>query len=64
MFADVLERMREQGELRTDASPAVLATTLLAGLEGGMVLSQARKDPASLRIAMEAGLSQVRGWLK
>src|SRR5690242_8207826 len=64
LFADALERMREQGELRADASPAVLATALLASLEGGMVLSQARKDPASLRIAMEAGLSQVRGWLK
>jgi TetR/AcrR family transcriptional regulator, transcriptional repressor for nem operon len=64
LFADALERMREQGELRADASPAVLATALLASLEGGMVLSQARKDAASLRIAMEAGLSQVRGWLR
>lgn len=64
LFADALERMREQGELRADAPPAVLATALVASLEGGMVLSQARKDPASLRIAMEAGLAQVRGWLK
>ena len=58
--ADALERMRQQGELRADASPAVLATALLASIEGGMVLSQARKDPASLQIAVEAGLAQVR----
>ena len=60
LFADALERMRQQGELRADASPAVLATALLASIEGGMVLSQTRKDPASLHIAVEAALAQVR----
>ena len=60
LLADALERMRQSGELRADAEPAVLATGLLASIEGGMVLSQARKDMASLRIAVEAGLGQVR----
>ena len=63
LFAQALERMRERGELRADASPAVLATALLASIEGGMVLSQTRKDPASLRIAVEAGLAQLRTYL-
>ena len=63
LLADALERMRKRGELRADASPAVLATGLLASIEGGMVLSQARKDMASLRIAVEAGLGLVRGHL-
>ena len=35
LFADALERMRQQGELRADASPAVLATALLASIERG-----------------------------
>jgi TetR/AcrR family transcriptional regulator, transcriptional repressor for nem operon len=60
LFADALERMRERGELRADASPTLLATALLASIEGGMVLSQTRKDPASLRVAVEAGLAQAR----
>jgi TetR/AcrR family transcriptional repressor of nem operon len=60
LLADALERMRQRGELRADASPAALATGLLASIEGGMVLSQARKDAASLRTALESGLSQVR----
>jgi AcrR family transcriptional regulator len=60
LLADALERMRRSGELRADAEPAVLATGLLASIEGGMVLSQARKDMASLRVAVEAGLAQVR----
>jgi hypothetical protein len=41
----------------------VLATALLASIEGGMALSQTRKDPASLRIAVESGLAQVRTYL-
>jgi hypothetical protein len=41
----------------------VLATGLLASIEGGMVLSQARKDMVSLRIAVDAGLAQVRAYL-
>jgi AcrR family transcriptional regulator len=63
LLADALERMRERGELRADAAPATLATGLLASLEGGMVLSQARRDMASLRIAVEVGLAQVRACL-
>jgi AcrR family transcriptional regulator len=63
LFADAIGRMRERGELRAGASPAVLATALLASIEGGMVLSQARKDPASLHIAVEAGLAQLRTYL-
>src|SRR6478609_3079557 len=39
LLADTLERMRQRGELRADAPPAVLATGLLASIEGGMVLS-------------------------
>ena len=40
LLADALERMRQRGELRADASPAVLATGLLASIEGGMVLAR------------------------
>ena len=60
LFADVLERMRERGELRADASPGALAAALLASIEGGMLLSQTRKDAASLRIAVAAALAHVR----
>ena len=60
LLADALERMRQRGELRADAAPAVLAPGLLASIEGGMVLSQARKDVASLRIAVDTGLARVR----
>jgi AcrR family transcriptional regulator len=63
LLAQALERIRESGELRADAEPAVLATGLLASIEGGMVLSQARRDMGSLRVAVDAGLAQVRAFL-
>jgi len=63
LLADALERMRQRGELRADTQPANLATGLLASIEGGMVLSQAHKDIAPLRIAAETGLRQVRAQL-
>ena len=63
LFADALARMRDRGELRADASPASLATALLASIEGGLVLSQARKDPATLKVAVDAGLGGVRAFL-
>ena len=53
---------RARGTARRTPSPRALATGLLASIEGGMVLSQARKDMASLRVAVEAGLAQVRAW--
>jgi TetR/AcrR family transcriptional repressor of nem operon len=62
LLAGALERMRQRGGLRPEAAPAVLATGLLASIEGGMVLSQARQDMTSLRVAVEAGLAQVRAW--
>ena len=64
LFADALERMCQSGELRADAPTAELATGLLASIEGGMVLSQARKDMASVRTAVASGLGQVRAYLR
>jgi AcrR family transcriptional regulator len=60
LFADALARMRERGELRADASPGALATTLLASIEGGLLLSQTRKHAASLRVAVASALAHVR----
>jgi AcrR family transcriptional regulator len=64
LLAQALERMRAGGELRADADPVALATGLLASIEGGMVLSQARRDMTSLQVAVEAGIAQVRAWAK
>jgi TetR/AcrR family transcriptional regulator, transcriptional repressor for nem operon len=60
LFADAFTRMRDRGELRADASPGTLATGLLASIEGGMLLSQTRKQALSLHIAVAAALAHVQ----
>ena len=60
IFADFFARLRDRGELRSDADPARLGTALVAALEGGQVLSQVHKDAAPLRIAIAAALGYVR----
>jgi TetR/AcrR family transcriptional regulator, transcriptional repressor for nem operon len=55
-----LEAMAERGELRPDGDPALLATQILALLQGGLVLTQARRDPGQLRAAADGVLALVR----
>lgn len=59
LFEEAFTRIRAAGELRPDAPPDVLATALLASLEGGMLLSQVRRDGAALRIAVDSALGFV-----
>lgn len=55
-----LEKMRSRGKLRPDADPARLATATLAAIEGGLVLTQSRRDPHQLRIALDAAYAYLR----
>jgi len=54
-----LEAQRNAGELRDDADVGWLATCVLASLQGGLVLAQARRDPAALRAAVDGALAWV-----
>ncbi|MBI3428941.1 MAG: TetR/AcrR family transcriptional regulator [Actinobacteria bacterium] len=62
LFVDVFERMRESGELRAEASSESLATALLASLQGGILLSQTRRDSHSLHVAVEAAVAHIRSF--
>jgi TetR/AcrR family transcriptional regulator, transcriptional repressor for nem operon len=57
-----LETMRAAGELRADADPAVLATATLASIQGGLVLTQTRRDPNQLRVALDAARTYLRAF--
>ena len=62
-FADLLARARASGELRADADPTSLATFVMAGLEGGMLLAKTHRDVAWLRTPLqhvEAHLASYR----
>jgi TetR/AcrR family transcriptional repressor of nem operon len=54
-----LAAMVESGELRPDTDPAWLASSTLASVQGGLVLSQARRDPLALRRALDGALALI-----
>jgi len=55
-----LMRMRARGKLRNDADPAALATATMASIQGGLLLTQVRRDPNQLRIALNAARNNLR----
>lgn len=60
MLRDGLTAMRERGVLRPDVDAAELATSILAGVQGGLLLSQTRRDSAAVRIAIDASIGYLR----
>ena len=56
---DGLERMAARGELQPDADPRVLAQRTLAAVQGGLVLTQIRRDPHQLRSALDGALDTI-----
>ena len=57
-----LEELRTEGKLRRDADPERLATATLAAIQGGLVLTQTRRDPQQLRIALDAAYAYLRSF--
>ncbi len=56
---DGLRRMHARGDLRRD--PDVLAVQVLAAVQGGLLLTQLRRDPQQLRIALDGALELIAG---
>src|SRR3954464_1241570 len=56
-FVDGLTDMRDRGQLRPDADPDQLATSLMAAFQGGLLLTQAAGDFQPLREALDAALA-------
>ena len=52
--------MAARDELRPDANPGLLASQTLMLLQGGLLLSQVRRDPAQMRIAADTVLELVQ----
>jgi TetR/AcrR family transcriptional repressor of nem operon len=54
-----LTRMVSVGELQPGTDVAWLASSTLASVQGGLVLTQARRDPAALRHALDGALALI-----
>src|SRR5438034_32562 len=55
-----LTRMKSHGKLRNDADPVALATATMASIQGGLLLTQVRRNPNQLRIALNAARNNLR----
>jgi len=56
-----LTRMRDRGKLDPGSDPTALATATMASVQGGLLLTQVRRDPEQLRIALDAAWTVLRG---
>jgi AcrR family transcriptional regulator len=57
---DGLTSMKARGRLRAHADPTELATATMASIQGGLLLTQVRRDPRQLRIALNAAGKYLR----
>lgn len=62
IFRDGLQRMRDLGRINADADPIQLADLLLAAFQGGMLLTQARRDVTPLKNALTAAIDHVESF--
>ncbi len=58
-----LEALAARGELKPEADPALLATQTLSLLQGGLLLSQVRRDATQMRVAADTALALIRAAL-
>jgi TetR/AcrR family transcriptional repressor of nem operon len=52
--------MRDQGKLDRRADPDELATATMAAIQGGLLLTQIRRDPDQLAVALDAAYAHLR----
>ena len=54
-----LRAMHERGDLPADAGPDHLALAVLAALQGGLLLTQLRRDTAPLEAALDTVIDRI-----
>jgi hypothetical protein len=59
---DGLRAMKDNGKLDRRADPDALATATMASIQGGLLLTQTRRDPGQLAIALDAAYAHLRGY--
>jgi TetR/AcrR family transcriptional repressor of nem operon len=60
LLGDGLRSMQARGKLDRSADPDELATATMASIQGGLILTQTRRDPHQLAIALDAAYGHLR----
>lgn len=62
ILADGLARMVEVGELRHDANTEDLAVSVMASLQGGLLLAEMGRSTRPLEVALDAAIEHLRSF--
>jgi TetR/AcrR family transcriptional repressor of nem operon len=62
LFQDGLRAMQDRGELRPDADPEQLAWALLSAMQGGMLMTQTKRDTGPLEASLNASLAYIESF--
>lgn len=62
LLVAAFERMRANGVLRDDIDTARMATSVMAAVQGGYLLSQLNRDAEPMKAALDMALSHVRSF--
>jgi TetR/AcrR family transcriptional regulator, transcriptional repressor for nem operon len=62
LIADGIDRMINDGALRSDADSAILAIGFMASLQGGLLLAEVGHDTRPLEVALDAALAHLRSF--
>jgi TetR/AcrR family transcriptional repressor of nem operon len=57
-----LHAMRDRGDLRPDADPDQLALATLTALQGGLLLTQIRRDTVALEAALDSMINHIESF--
>jgi TetR/AcrR family transcriptional repressor of nem operon len=60
LLRDGLATMRDNGEIRADVDVESLALGVLAGVQGGLLLSQTHRDTTAVRASLDLTIAYVR----
>ncbi|OKP93092.1 TetR family transcriptional regulator [Paenibacillus sp. P3E] len=58
-----LRAMHERGEMRADGDPDSLALALLTALQGGLLLTQVRRETSPLEAGLDAMIAHIRSFM-
>jgi len=61
-LAAALQAMRDRGVLAQDADPQILAETTIAIMQGGYLLTSAKRDVRPMRLALSAALAHLKSF--
>lgn len=62
LLTDTLTTMKQRGVLREDADARMLASGLLAALQGGYLLAQTARDVQPMRVALDMAIAHIRSF--